>query len=221
MKKPKPQAAGPKRPMPPAGMGEWDEDAKRWKPSYIPAPEVLSWVKSEILDEGGKLHNPEHKHLEFADVRFLWAGEAYEKQMRRIIGQTEEMIIRAGKWQKGRQEQQMVEWFGAMPEYLITLDANYCANCTDIEFCALVEHELYHIGQQKDEFGAPAFTRDGIPKLAMRGHDVEEFIGVVKRYGIGHPEGAIARLVKAANGAPEVGRLNIAQACGTCLLKAA
>lgn len=204
--------------MPPAGIGEWADGV--FASSYVPAPEVLMWAKGEIIDESGSIHNQEHKHLEFANFQFLWSGDQYLKQMRRILGQTEEVTFRCGAWQKGRQEQQMTEWFGQVPDYLITLDANYCATCSDAEFCALVEHEMYHIGQQLDEFAQPAFTKDGMPKFCLRGHDVEEFVGVVKRYGTGHPDGALARLVKAANSAPEVGNVRISQACGTCLLKA-
>lgn len=218
MKKAKPQPIAPKRPIPPQGMGEWDEDARRWKPGYIPAPEVLAWVKSEILDESGVLYNPEHKHLEFADVQFLWTGEPYIKQMRQILGQTEEVTFRASAWQKGRQEQQMTEWFGGVPQFLITLDAHYCATCSDLEFCALVEHELYHVGHEKDEYGQPKFSKDGLPKLGLRPHDVEEFVGVVRRYG---PTPDVEKMIQAAKSAPEVAKLNIARACGTCLLKAA
>lgn len=115
----------------------------------------------------------------------------------------------------------MREWFGRVPAYLITLDASYCRQCSDTDFCALVEHELYHIAQKRDAFGAPAFTKEGLPKLGIQGHDVEEFVGVVKRYGAGDPDGAIARLARAAANQPEVSRANIAGACGTCLLKVA
>ncbi len=31
----------------------------------------------------------------------------------------------------------------------------------EAEFCALVEHEPYHLAQELDEFGAPKFTKDG------------------------------------------------------------
>lgn len=114
----------------------------------------------------------------------------------------------------------MVQWFGRVPDYLITLDASYCRTCSDVEWCALVEHELFHIGQQEGQFG-PEWTKDGRPKLFIRGHDVEEFVSVVRRYGVGQPDGAIARLVRAGSSAPEIGRVSIAGACGTCLLRAA
>jgi len=116
-------------------------------------------------------------------------------------------------------EQQMYEWFGHIPDFIITLAADYCAQCSDLEFCALVEHELYHIAQETDEFGAPKFYRDsGLPKLKLRGHDVEEFVGVVRRYGASHD---VQQLVDVANRPAEVAQLDIARACGTCMLKLA
>lgn len=127
-------------------------------------------------------------------------------------------MIRAGGWQKGRQEQQFEDWFGRVPTFMITLDGSYCAQCSDAEWCALVEHELYHVAQAMDDFGAPRFGKDGKPKLKIRGHDVEEFVGVVRRYG---PSFDVKRLVEAANAGPELRLGNIAHACGTCLKVAA
>ena len=108
----------------------------------------------------------------------------------------------------------MVQWFGHIPDYLITLAADYCATCSDADFARLVEHELMHIGQAVDEFGVPRFTKDGMPKVFLRGHDVEEFIGVVKRYGAS-PQ--VKLLVEAASAAPELSCDAIARGCGTCL----
>jgi hypothetical protein len=188
--------------------------------TFTPAPEVHAWIVKQILEEDGPLHNPEHGHLQFADFACLWASSGFAKQGRTVVGTAEEVTFRCGAWAKGRQQQQMVAWFGRVPDYLITLDASYCAQCEDAEFCALVEHELYHIGQVQGAFG-PEFKKDGTPKLAIRGHDVEEFVGVVARYGTGHAEGSLSRLVKAANKAPEVSRASIAGACGICMLRVA
>jgi hypothetical protein len=176
-----------------------------------------------LLEEGGDLHNPDHKHLLDAQIGYLWASEGYTKAGRRILGLTED-LDQAGMgspWKRMRAEQQMRAWFGTVPRFLITLDAVHCSSCSDAEFCALVEHELYHCGHRLDEFGNPAFTRDGGPKLAIRPHDVEEFVGVVSRYGVGDPGGYLAQLVIAAATAPRVAPIRIAQACGTCLLRAA
>jgi len=186
--------------------------------TLAPAPEISAWAHDTILAEDGPLHNPDHAHLIDADIGFLWASSAFAKRGRAVIGQAEQVMIRAGGWQKARQEQQLIEWFGHVPDFLITLAADYCAQCSDTEFCALIEHEMYHIGQQLDEFGAPAFTKDGAPKLALRGHDVEEFIGVVERYGASDQ---VARMLEAAKRSPSVSGASIAHACGTCLLRAA
>jgi hypothetical protein len=198
------------RPTPP----EFEDSAFT---QFRSAPEIGAWVNQHILAEDGALYNDEHKHLLHADMEFLWASQGFPRQGREVLGQAELVAFRTGGWQKARQEQQFAQWFGRVPDFLITLDAEFCATCSDTEWCALVEHELYHIGQARDDFGNPAFTKDGIPKLAMRGHDVEEFVGVVRRYGVGNTGGALSRLVRAANTRPEVAEARISMACGTCL----
>lgn len=212
MGRPKPRVtpAVPLRPYPPQDLGR-----------IVPAAGVGEWVQREILEGDGRIHNPDHVHLLDADLEFLWAPTSFAKQMRSVIGQTEEVTFRAGGWQKERQEQQMVDWFGRVPTYLITLSAQYCGPCSDAEFCALVEHELYHLAHKVDPFGAPAFTKEGLPKIGIQGHDVEEFTGVVRRYGIGSADGNLAQMIRAAQKAPEIAPIRIAQACGTCMLRAA
>ncbi|MBA2930352.1 hypothetical protein G9Q86_17420 [Pseudomonas sp. CCUG 57209] len=200
------------RPMPPTDLLE--------SPFLIlaPAPEVWEWIQREVLAEAGSIHNPDHSHLIDSSIGVLWASSAFSKKGRSVLGQAEQLVIRAGGWQKARQEQQMRDWFGDEPEFLITLAADYCAQCSDLEFCALIEHELYHLAHATDKYGQPAFTQDGAPKIKLQGHDVEEFVGVVRRYGAS-PD--VQALVDAANSPAEVGKLNIARACGTCLLKLA
>ncbi|MBY4751876.1 putative metallopeptidase [Burkholderia dolosa] len=205
------------RPFPPPELF----DGSHWFRYLMPADGVNDWVHHTFLRDGAPLHNEDHAHLAYADIAYLWAAVENVRQMRRVVGQCEEVTIRAGGWQRARQEQQLCEWFGRVPAFLITLDAHYARECSDLEWCALVEHELYHIGQRTDEFGAPAFTKDGMPKLGIRGHDVEEFVGIVRRYGVGGGAGDTAKLVDAARRAPEVGNADIARACGTCILRAA
>lgn len=196
------------RPYPPTDMG--------W---FAPAPEVLAWIKAQILDKNGYLYNPDHHHLVDADLQILWSGVENISKQRQVLGQCEKVFFKGGAWSVARQELQMIGWFGDVPDFLITLDANYCGECDDAEFCALVEHELYHVAQALDEYGAPRFNqRTGEPVFAIRGHDVEEFHGVVRRYGAS-PE--VQKMIEAAKGRPEVAGVNIAHACGTCLLKLA
>jgi len=205
-------------PRPTAPTDLLDTDLEDMAMRFRPAPEVWAWVEGEVLDEGGNLHNPDHQHLQGADVAVLWVSTSFTKQGRTVVGQAELVAFRAGGWQKGRMERQMVDWFGRVPTAVITLAADYCATCSDAEFCALVEHELYHLSQETDQYGAPKFHRDGTACLAMRAHDVEEFVGVVRRYG---PSAEVQRLVEVAKGPPEVAKINIARSCGTCMLRAA
>lgn len=113
----------------------------------VPANEVQEWMQRQIIDDAGSLFNPDHGHLADADLRFMWASSAFEKKGRHVLGQAEEVAMRAGGWQKARMEQQMHEWFGRIPKFIITTAADYCEQCNDLEFCALVEHELYHIAR--------------------------------------------------------------------------
>ena len=205
------------RPNPPKSLLDLS-DLSDFGIRLTPAPEVWEWLQAEILADTGSIHNEDHAHLIDADIRVMWASSAFSKKGRTVVGQAEEVAFRAGGWQKARMEQQMMDWFGDVPAYIITLAADYCSQCSDADFCALVEHELYHIAQAKDKYGAPKFTQEGLPKLEMRGHDVEEFVGVVRRYGAS-PD--VQELVDAANKPAEVGKLNISRACGTCLLKSA
>ena len=205
------------RPTPPKLLIE-EGEVHSFGIRLAPAQEVWEWIQAEILIDTGSIHNEDHAHLLDADIRIMWASSSFEKQGRRVLGQAEQVAFRAGGWQKARMEQQMLDWFGEVPAFIITLAADYCAQCSDTDFCALVEHELYHIAHAIDKYGQPAFTKGGVPKLEMRGHDVEEFVGVVRRYGASRE---VQALVDAANSPAEVGKLNIARACGTCLLRSA
>lgn len=54
----------------------------------------------------------------------------------------------------------------------------------------------------------------GLPKHYLAGHDVEEFIGVVKRWGASEN---VKRMIKAANNPPFVSDLNLSKCfAGMC-----
>lgn len=207
-------SSGPVRPSPPGSLLGLEE-------VFAPAPDLLAWVREQIIEEGGHLHNPDHAHLKDAVIGFLWTNVGNTKNQRQILGQAEKPQYQGGKWQKARQEFQVRQWFGEIPDFIITIDAYWADQADDVAFCALVEHELYHCAQALDEYGEPKYDKQtGLPKYAIRGHDVEEFVGVVRRYGVGDPEGPLAELLMAVADGPQVARLNVARACGTCMLKA-
>lgn len=207
------------RPMPPTDLGVIREDGTA--EHFRPAPEVMSWVNLALLDEASPLHNPDHMHLQDADIACLWAWSAFDKAQKVVVGSAEQLMLRAGGWQKARMEEPFLRWFGRVPAFLITLAADYCLQTDEVGWCALIEHELYHIAQAKDEHGSPKFSKDGQPSLCIRGHDVEEFTGVVARYGVGRPDSAVAKMVEAAQRRPLFSGGDVAHACGTCLTMAA
>jgi hypothetical protein len=190
--------------------------------SFAPAPEMVEWVRATFIEDDGQLFNPDHLHLQSASIGMLWTNVSNSRKGRHIVGQCEEGKPSAmmGKWGKARAEQQIVDWFGTVPDFIITIDALYAMECSDAEFCALVEHELYHAAQERDEFGAPKFRKStGLPAFTLRGHDIEEFVGVVRRYGADASH--VRALADAANAGPEIANVRIAHACGACQLRAA
>lgn len=182
---------------------------------FIPSPELEEWARKTFLDSESALYNEEHAHLNDAHIGYLWTNVPNRRKMREIAGEAEKPMFKGGAWQKHRQEMQFQEWFGAIPDFVITLDSSYAKIADDRSFCALVEHELYHCAQALDEFGSPKFnTQTGLPIFAMRGHDVEEFIGVVRRYGA---TANVREMIEAAideHGKIEIDDISII--CGNC-----
>lgn len=197
------------RPMPPADM-RFEE--------FRPAPELEAWARAVFIEDG-PLCNPDHEHLRQASIGCVWTTVENVRSMRRVVGQAELMPPMAmGKWQKARAVDQIAGWFDGLPDFMLTFDATAMREFDDASFCAVVEHELYHCAQLQ-EFGAPKFHLDGSPWFGMRGHDVEEFVGVVARYGAAATQ--VGDMVRAANAGPLIAGASVAAACGTCMKRRA
>jgi hypothetical protein len=202
------------RPKPPKILLKSFEDL------FIPAPEILTFTREAFLNPSSKLYNEDHGHLLNADIGFLWTNVPYKRQMNPVAGMAQ--IPRPSPtldaWTKARYWQQLREWFGTDKlDFLITLYAKYADECDDASFCALDEHELYHCGQAEDEFGFPKFRRSsGLPVYGIRGHDAEEFVGIVERYGPGAGAGKTAELIAAGKRKPKIALADIKSICGTC-----
>ncbi len=208
------------RPFPPIDFIDQAEEEEAIR--IAPAPDLKEWVIANWLTVGGHLHNPDHNHIaellhdndEF--LAFAWASSAAVAKKRMVLGQCEKVMFNQGGWKKARQEQQMRDWFGFVPVYLITVDASFCENSNDVEFCRLIEHELYHIGVERDEDGEPICSDvTGLPKHYLAGHDVEVFFGETKRWGA---DANVKRLLEIAKNAPFVSEKSIAACCGTCVI---
>lgn len=202
------------RPLPPTNHNK----------SFISSLDLECFVRSTFLNDKNTLCNPEHSHLIDAKIGYLWAFEPNSRGGKQIIGEAERLNPKGGKWQIARQKQQIKEFFpnfisdyGFSIDFIITLDANFCLNADDASFCALLEHELYHCTYQIDEFGMPKFNKEGKMSYSLKGHDVEEFTGVVRRYGLGALSPEVSEFVAAANRSPEIGQALMNAGCGTCL----
>lgn len=184
--------------------------------AFVPAPELAAWIKGTFIVPFSPLHNPEHEHLTDARIGALWTDIEQVKQQRTVLATAEIPNPKGSKWQVERAHFQLREWFGFDPDFVLTFSTKL-TTFDDVSFCAIVEHELCHCAQAIDEYGAPKFNKEGEPKFAIRGHDVEEFVSVVARYGLTSASSDVKRLVEVAQKKPLIARAQIAGACGTCL----
>jgi hypothetical protein len=185
---------------------------------FLPAPELNEFLEATVLDDRHFLFNEEHIHLLKATIGFLWTNAPNKKQMKRIVGTAEIPFFRGNGWQKARQEQQLDEWFGIQPDFLITFDAENWAESSAAQKLYVFEHELSHCAQAVNAFGMPRFSRmTGKPIFSMRGHDVELFTSQVRRYGIQAAGQDAIDLVAAASATPLIASAKIDAMCGTCV----
>lgn len=196
------------RPQPPAECAE--DELERFTPDL----KFAEWIRDTFISAAGPIANEDHDHLLDAKIGALWTNCINVSKMRHVLATAEIPQTMGGAWKRGRADQQLRDWFEQDVDFLLTFYAPGMADLDDRSFCSVVEHELYHCAQKEDRYGAPAFDREtGLPIFGIRGHDVEEFSGVVRRYGA---VGPVRELVEAAKRAPVVSDHAIAGACGTC-----
>ncbi|RKG37104.1 putative metallopeptidase, partial [Acinetobacter sp. WCHAc060007] len=109
------------RPFPPQDLIDQADEEEAIR--LTPAPELKEWVLANWLTLGGELHNPDHDHIaellhdDETFLAFAWASSACMAKKRMVLGQCEKIMFNQGGWKKARQEQQMRDWFGAVPVY--------------------------------------------------------------------------------------------------------
>lgn len=172
------------------------------------------WVRRTFIDEDGPLHNPRHAHLADAQIGWLWATGECKSKDREVAGQCQLVAPAQAKWPSQRQHFQLQQWFGTVPDFIITIAAHHAVHMDDWTFCALIEHELCHAAQDVDPFGEPRFTKEGLPIFRLIGHDVEQFHDVVERYGA--RAAGVDTMVALANAGPIFGEARMALACANC-----
>lgn len=188
---------------------------------FEPAPELAQWLRSEYIEPDGAFYEEGlHGHLNEASIGCLWTCSENTRRGRRVVGEAEMPLTmgRLTRWVKDRMFQQLVGWFGEVPDFVLTFDAVHCDQVDDPTFCALVDHELTHCDVARDENGSPKFSKvTGLPQYCLRGHDVQEFVSVVRRFGIEAAGQSAVDMVIAASKKPRFDAARVAVACGNCL----
>lgn len=193
-----------------------DELAEDQPERFVPDQAFEEWIRGTFIEADGPLANEAHQHLLDAKLGVLWTNAINVRQLRHILATAEIPQTMGGRWKQGRMEQQTRDWFRMDVDFLLTFYAPAAEQLDNRAFCALVEHELHHCGQAIDGYGQPKFSReDGRPIFAIKGHDVEEFVDVVARYGMTSPD--VKAIVDAALKHPAIGDGPLDLACGTCL----
>jgi hypothetical protein len=213
------------RPWPPAGMlSSFDEEfepSMRDQTIANESPSLEYFVERTLLNPESKLYNPDHDHLGPARIGYLWTNAANSRKGVAVAGSAgiPKPPTQMDKWGKARFNHQLRQWFGTDKlDFLITIDANYAKMVSDLAFVALLDHELYHCAQKKDEWGSPKFNKEtGLPIYGLLAHDVEEFVGIIRRYGAKAGAGKTVEFVKAARKKPEIAEIDISSICGSCL----
>lgn len=177
---------------------------------------MAAWTRQAFIDEDAPRCNPDHAHLRPADIAVMWTNVEWVDGFMPVVGMAELVTTNGKPWAKAEKIDHLCMLHGNIPEMRIWLYAPFMATADDATFCAVVEHELYHFAQKLDKDGAPKFDPDNKPMWAKRTHDVEEFVGIMKRYGVGACRGRSREFVEAAAYPPLIGRAELDAVCGTC-----
>jgi hypothetical protein len=131
----------------------------------------------------------DHAHLAAANIAYVFRDDELTRRGKVIAAEAilVERILQAEKrWSR------LVKWAllritsaTERPDFLVLIDRNIWQGFDAEGRLALVDHELSHCWYATEEDGeTQRFHKDGSPWWAIRGHDVEEFCGVVARNGL-------------------------------------
>lgn len=138
---------------------------------YRPAPEVAEIARQLITKV------TQHQELVNAPIVYLFRSEAAKSRGRIILGRARR-ITGLNAWLSHPELTPRPERSYSEPgEYfVIEIAGDRWGMLDDNQRIALVDHELSHC--------AVGYNDDGEMQLALRHHDVEEFLGVLDRNGL-------------------------------------
>jgi hypothetical protein len=173
-----------------------------------------------FVHEDGELCNEDHAHLRPANIAAIWTNVEFEDGLMPVAGMAEIVKVNGKPWPRAERTDHLCLLHGNIPQARIWIYAPYTVTLDDAAFCALIEHELYHLAHKKDKNTEPMFDDEGRPVLTTRAHDVSEFLGVIERYGVGAVHPNVRKMVETAKKKPLLTGDSIRAACGTCAAKA-
>jgi hypothetical protein len=124
-----------------------------------PSTELEQWIMETFVKEGGTLCNDDHAHLRTANIAAIWTNVEYEDGLMPVAGMAEIVKVNGKPWPRAERTDHLCLLHGDVPQARIWLYAPYAAQCDDAAFCALVEHELYHLAQKLDKEQQPNVRR--------------------------------------------------------------
>ena len=225
-------------PAPPLPPGSVDGHG----PTLQPSPEWAAWIRHTFIEdpsgEPGPLTNPAHKILRFASFGVLIASEPLFRKGARTVGTAQLVKASGDTWASAQRLMGLRLLLGMrgrfgiatdidgnpfpamvpLPTFVITLDARWLAHAPARSRAALIEHELLHCGQERGPLGLK-FTKDGAPVPGIVPHDIEEFSGIIERYG-SEANDAIRDFIDAAQ-APAISDDILEAALGQSLIPSA
>ncbi len=158
-------------------------------------PEEGEHQPREIADR--LVHSlPDFTHLRVGEaaILFLMRTAPKVKAQRQILGQM--ALPKFGGVLADVATWSFAKLFGEVPDFIMWLDSGWWTQATPHQREALVFHELCHAVHAKDKAGEERFDDDGKPVWDIRGHDLEEFNEVVRRFGAWSPD--IGQFIAAA-----------------------
>lgn len=180
-----------------------------------PSMEAAAWIKQTFVLEGGRHYNPEHAHLAKADIVVLFVNREEEDGGMPVVGRAEIIKVAGKPWKQAERLDHLCMLHGNLPQARIWLYGPAWSAGDYWQACSTAEHELYHFAQLVKE-GEPQFDDLERPKLVSRAHDLGEFVGVARRYGINRCGGRAIDFVQAALQPPTIAPATFVPTPGVC-----
>ena len=142
----------------------------------------------EIIAERLMNHD-EHAHLSVNEIKieYLFRGDAKLKGGKQVLGSVH--LPSCQGEMRGLFEWMLGRLFGYLPHFLCIIDQAWWEQAGPRDREALLWHELCHVKQDVDQYGALRFNRQtGEPIYKLVEHDVAAFRSEVERYGAWSPD---------------------------------